>query len=165
MFPETEKATEQRRSRIILVLGALAAAILAVIVMFVARSKPPASSELENVYRAGSPEFEAAKAMVGLEVIDKIVHPNMIGMAQYEVQARLTNKGTRPITAVEVIGRIKDLQDQVVASNVSIPIPKARSEPLQPGESIKITVKVDAPAKITEDQVKDIVLELRGVRF
>jgi hypothetical protein len=87
-------------------------------------------------------------------VIDKIVHPNMIGMAQYEVQARLTNKGTRPISVVEVIGRIYDLQDKVVAENVSIPIPKARREPLQPGESIKITVKVDAPAKITEDQVK-----------
>ncbi len=165
MFPETEKATEQRRSRIILVLGALVAAILAVIVMFVARSKPPASSELENVYRAGSPEFEAAKGNVGLEVIDKIVHPNMIGMAQYEVQARLTNKGTRPISVVEVIGRIYDLQDKVIAENVSIPIPKARREPLQPGESIKITVKVDAPAKITEDQVKDILIELRGVRF
>jgi hypothetical protein len=63
MFPETEKATEQRRSRIILVLGAMAAAILAVIVMFVARSKPPASSELENVYRAGSPEFETRRGM------------------------------------------------------------------------------------------------------
>jgi hypothetical protein len=47
------------------------------------------------------------------------------------------------------------LQDKVVAENVSIPIPKARREPLQPGESIKITVKVDAPAKLTEDQVKD----------
>jgi hypothetical protein len=163
MFPETEKATEQRRSRIILVLGAVAA-ILAVR-HFVARSKPPASSELENVYRVGSPEFEAAKGNVGLEVIDKIVHPNMIGMAQYEVQARLTNKGTRPISAVEVIGRIYDLQDKVIAENVSIPIPKARREPLQPGESIKITVKVDAPGKITEDQVKDILIELRGVRF
>jgi hypothetical protein len=165
MFPETEKATEQRRSRIILVLGALVAAILAVIVMFVARSRPPASSELENVQRAGSPEFEAAKGSVGLEVIDKIVHPNMIGMAQYEVQARLTNKGTRPLSAVEVIGRIYDLQDKVIAENVSIPIPRARREPLQPGESIKITVKVDAPAKIAEAEVKDILIELRGLRF
>ena len=66
---------------------------------------------------------------------------------------------------VEVIGRIYDLQDKVVAENVSIPIPKARREPLQPGESIKITVKVDGSSEVTEDQVKDILIELRGVRF
>ena len=86
-------------------------------------------------------------------------------MAQYEVQARLTNKGTRPISAVEVIGRIYDMQDKVVAENVSIPIPRARREPLKPGETINITVKVDAPPKITEADVKDILIELRGVRF
>jgi hypothetical protein len=115
--------------------------------------------------RAGAAEFDSYKGKVELEVIEKVTHPNMIGMFQLEVRATLHNRGDRPLTAVEILGKMLDMDDKVIAQNVSIPIPRVRKEPLKPGESMKISVKVDAPAKITEGEVKDIVVELRGLRF
>ena len=89
----------------------------------------------------------------------------MIGMAQYEVRARLTNRGEREVSGLELLGRIIDLQDGIVAQNISMPIPRVRSKPLAPGESMRISVKVDAPAKVAEADIKDVTLELRGIRF
>jgi hypothetical protein len=58
-----------------------------------------------------------------------------------------------------------DLSDQVVSQNVSQPIPRLRRDPLAPGESMRISVKVDAPQKVSEADVKDVTLELKGLRF
>jgi hypothetical protein len=123
------------------------------------------SMPLENVARAGSSDFDAYKGKLELEVIDKIVYPNMIGLWQLEVKARMHNRGDRPITGVEVLGKMLDMNDKVIAQATSIPIPRIRKDPLKPGESLAFSVKVDAPGKVTEDQVKDIVIELRGLRF
>ena len=93
------------------------------------------------------------------------MHPNMIGMLQLEVRARLHNRGDRPMTGVEIQGKMFDMEDKIIAQNTSIPIPRVRQEPLKPGESMRISVKVDAPGKISEGEIKDIVIELRGLRF
>jgi hypothetical protein len=37
--------------------------------------------------------------------------------------------------------------------------------PLKPGESYDISIGVDAPPKVTEAEVKNITIELRGLRF
>jgi hypothetical protein len=123
------------------------------------------SMPIDNIARAGSSEFDAYKGKLEFEYIDKIVHPNMIGLWQLEVKARMHNRGDRPITGVEVVGKMLDLNDKVIAQATTIPIPRIRKVPLNPGESLAFSVKVDAPGKVTEDQVKDIVIELRGLRF
>ena len=85
--------------------------------------------------------------------------------AQYEIRVRLTNHGDRPLTAIELVGRMLSLDDKTLKENVSFPIPRGRTEPLPPGQSLPLSVKIDAPAKITEDMVKDLVVELRGLKF
>jgi hypothetical protein len=95
----------------------------------------------------------------------KMVYPNMIGMWQLEARAKVTNRGDRELTGVEVIGKMFDLEDKVIAQAIRLPIPRSRKDPLKPGESMNIVLKVDAPQKITEDEVKDITIELRGLRF
>jgi hypothetical protein len=162
---ENIKETEQARSRALLVVGAIGALVLTALIVLLMQSKPPSVALTENMVRAGAAEFDSYKGKVELEVIEKVTHPNMIGMFQLEVRATLHNRGDRPLTAVEILGKMLDMDDKVIAQNVSIPIPRVRKEPLKPGESMKISVKVDAPAKITEGEVKDIVVELRGLRF
>ncbi len=158
-------AVEQDRSRALLIVGAIAALILAVLITLLAMTKPAAVREAENMLHAGSPEFDAYKGKVELEVIEKVVHPNMVGMWQLESRARLTNRGDRPIMGVEVLGKMLDMDDKVLKESVSRPIPRIRQEPLKPGESMNISVKVDAPGKVTEADVKDITIELMGLRF
>lgn len=156
---------EQDRSRALLVVGAIATLVMAALITMLALTKPPSVKEVENMARAGSPEFEASKDKIGLEVSEKVVHPNMIGMWQLEVRAKLVNNTDRPLTAVEVKGKMFSLDDKVIAQATSMPIPRIRKEPLKPGESMNISVKVDAPGNVSENEVKDILIELQGLRF
>ena len=162
---DAEKMADERRSNFFLGLGVMVVIALTGVVYLMARSKPQERPALEGVMRAGTAEFDGYKSKVNLEVIEKIVHPNMIGMAQYEVQANLSNRGDRPLTGIELVGALQDLQDNIIARNTSIPIPRVRKEPLKPGETMKISVKIDSPAKVTEADIKDILIELRGLRF
>ena len=120
---------------------------------------------MDGAVRAGSAEFDGYRERLIFEEKEIIVHPNMIGMSQYEVRAKLTNRGDRAISGLELLGKIIDLQDKVVAQNVSLPIPRLRSKPLAVGETMRISVKVDAPAKVTEADIKDVTLDLTGLRF
>ena len=164
---ENDNAVERDRSRALLVGGAIAALILAALIVALALTNPGGEKEGDKMVRAGSPEFEAYKEKVLLEVNpdSKMVHPNMIGMWQLAVTATLSNRGDRELTGVEVTGKMLNLEDKVIAHTIKRPIPSNRNEPLKPGESMTVKVKVDAPGKITEDQVKDILMELSGLRF
>lgn len=162
---ENFKDVEQARSRALLVVGAIGALVLTALIVMLARTKPESVSLAENMVRTGAPEFESYKDKVELEVIEKVVHPNMIGMLQLEVRAKLHNRGDRVMTGVEILGKMFDLGDKIIARNVSIPIPRVRKEPLKPGESRRISVKVDAPGRVSEAEIKDITIELQGLRF
>jgi hypothetical protein len=158
---------EQDRSRGLLVVGAIAALMLAILVIALVMTKSAGDREGDNMARAGSPEFEAYKDKVTV-VVDpegKMVYPNMIGMWQLQAKAKLSNMGDRELLGVEVIGKMIDHQDNVISQIVTLPVPRVRKEPLKPGESMTIAVKVDAPSKVTEAEVKDITIELRGLRF
>ncbi|MBO0860025.1 MAG: hypothetical protein J2P21_16460 [Chloracidobacterium sp.] len=160
-------ASEQTRPRALLVVGAIAAIMLGILIVALVMTKPSADKELENIVRAGSQEFDAYKNKVAVEIDpeSKIVYPNMIGMWQLQAKAKLSNKGDRELLGVEVVGKMIDHQDHVIAQTVTLPVPRVRKEPLKPGESMTIAVKVDAPSKVTEAEVKDITIELRGLRF
>ena len=158
---------EKDRSRGLLVVGAIAALMLTILIIALAVTKSAGDREVENMARAGSPEFDAYKDKVTVDVDPegKMVYPNMIGMWQLEARATLTNRGDRELTGVEVVGKMLDFEDKVIAQAVKRPIPRIRKDPLKPGESMNIVLKVDAPKNITEDAVKDITIELHGVRF
>ena len=158
------KAAEPKTNR--LVLGVLALIVVGLVggVIWIANSKSEYKPPLPNAVRAGNAEFDNYQSKVALELVDKIVHPNMIGMAQYEIQVRVTNRGERTLTGLELAGRMVDMNDQLLKEGVSVPIPRLRKT-LPPGETFLASVKIDAPGKITEDQVKDLLFELRGLQF
>ncbi len=160
-------AVEQYRSRPLLAVGAIAALMLAILIIALAINMPASEKDAENMVRAGSPEFDAYKDKVTLEIApdDKVVYDNWLGMWQLQAKAKLSNLGDRELLGVEVIGKMIDHEDKVIAHAVNLPIPRAQPGPLKPGESTNIFVKVDAPRKTTEADVKDIRIELRGLRF
>jgi hypothetical protein len=157
---------DQGRPRALLIAGGVAALVLGILIVALVTTKPSAESYSENILRAGSPEFEAYKSKVVLEVDpeDKMVYDNWLGMWQLQAKARLSNLGDRELIGVEVIGKMIGHQDNVIAHTIRMPIPRVHA-PLKPGETTIIAVKVDAPPKVTEGEVKDITIELRGLRF
>ena len=158
-------AADNKRGNLIVGALSLLALALVVGVMYVAGSKGDVKPPLPNAVRAGAAEFESYKGKVEIEVIDKIVHPNMIGMKQFEIRVRVTNRGDRLLTGLEIAGRMIDLGDKLIKESVSVPIPRVRTEPLKPGESIKVSVKIDGPGNLSEGEVKDLLIELRGLQF
>lgn len=165
---EADKNTEKPSSGVFLLgLGAGALIALGLIFLLYTQSRREERPLLERVVRAGTPEFDNYKDKIVFDVRpeDKITHPNMIGMFQIEIRARMTNRGNRTLSGVEVLAKMLDLSDKVIAINTGTPIPRIRPQPLRPGETVSISLKVDAPARITEDEVKDILIELHGLQF
>src|SRR5215468_4337078 len=148
---------EQHRPRALLIVGAIAALMMGILIIALVMTKPSHDRDAINLVRAGSPEFDAYKNKVLVEIDpeSKMVYPNLIGMWQLQAKAKLSNMGDRELTGVEVIGKMLDFQDNVISHTVGLPVPRVRAEPLKPGESMIIAVKVDAPQKITEAEVKD----------
>lgn len=170
MFEEkkNEQESPPSRARALLIMGGIGLLVVLSFIWLASQAlKPPQSAApgLEDALRAGAPEFEAYRDKLSFDDKEIIVHPNMIGMAQYEVRAKLTNNGERAVAGVELLGRMIDLNDKVIAQSTSVPIPRLRREPLAPGESMRISVKVDAPAKVSEAEVKDVTVDLQGLRF
>jgi hypothetical protein len=156
-------ADERNSSRPLLAVGAIGGLMLAILIIALALTSSSSNREIENMVRAGSPEFDAYKDKVGLEIDHRMVYDNLIGMWQLVATARLINRGDRELTGAEVIGKMISLEDKVITS--TRPIPNIAKAPLKPGDSMTVTVKVDAPAKVTEREVKDIKVELVGLRF
>jgi len=164
---ETDEKTiiEKQARRSIILITAIALIVVTALYLIVTQSKPQYQQTLQNVSRAGSAEFDGYRDKVGLEIIEKIEHPNLVGMSQYEIQARLTNNGDRTITGIELVGKIQGLDDQIIRESISLPIPRLRSEPLRPGESMKVAVKIDRPGNVSDADVKDLLIELHGLSF
>lgn len=176
---ETELMTEQRRSRTLMVLGGIGALVLAAVILLFAKSLRPTPTmttnerlpgglqmRLDNALRAGAPEFDSYKGKLTLEDHDKLGSANPLGMTQLVLNARLTNRGDRTLTGIELSLRAMSYSEpgKTVALNYSLPIPRKQSQ-LPPGESMPVTMKVDLPSKISEGEISDIVPEITGLRF
>lgn len=164
---DKELAAAKKRSRAILLGGSAVVVLLAAIIILLAKNKPHEAASLDDAVRAGSAEFEAYKSKVEIDIKpeDKRTYDNLIGMFQIEVRANVTNRGDRPITGLELVGKMFDMEDKTISQRASIPIPRARTKPLNPGETMRVSVKIDAPSKITEAEVKDVTIELKGLKL
>jgi hypothetical protein len=90
---------------------------------------------------------------------------NMVGMVQFTIQAEISNNSDRTLTGVEVVALVYDLQDKEIARKVSKPIPNQNPEPLRPGQTRRFSIKIDPPGKYTENDVKQVKVELHGLQF
>jgi hypothetical protein len=175
---ESGKETEQKRSYLLMGLGAVGALVLAVVVIFLSSRSPrpqqasPSQAvpgglqiKLEDAVRPGSPEFDGYKDKVVLENIEVLASSNMLGMTRFEYKGRLHNRGDRPLTGVELTGDVYSLEDKLIAQNTNLPIPRARTEPLKPGESMRVNVVVDTPSNIREGDVREVKAHVSGLRF
>ncbi|MEY4166476.1 MAG: hypothetical protein ACOYLF_06290 [Blastocatellia bacterium] len=162
--PAEESERRQRRVRLIS-FGAVTAVIIGLIVALVSGSQQTADSDIQGILRSGDNQFDAYREKVRIELIETIVHPNLIGMAQHEVRARLSNEGDRPLTAVEIKGRMIGLDDAIITSSTAYPVPRSTRPPLPAGNSVSFSIKIDRPGNVSEDLVKDHLIELTGLRF
>lgn len=176
---ETEQMSEQRRSRVFLILGGLGALALAIAIMLLSKSTRPTpqlatstpvpggiQTRLDGALHPGNPEFDNYQSKFKIEDTEIYAAQNVLGMTQFTITSKITNTGDRTLSGVELSARALALDGKsVIAQNYSRPIPFMRSAPLKPGESLRITMKVDTPSTITEADISNIVPELSGLIF
>ena len=162
--PDKEKEHRERRLRLGS-FGALTAVIIGVVLAVVTGSEKSKDSDIQGILRNGDGQFDGYRDKLQVELIETIVHPNLIGMAQHELRARLTNQGERLISAIEVKGLMIGLDDSVITTSTAYPIPRSTRQPLPPGSSVGFSIKVDRPGNLGEELVKDHKLQLTGIRF
>ena len=160
-----EVSSRRQRKRLLLTIGGVSAVGLGLLIALFAGTQSTKQSDIEGIVRTGNAEFDSYREKVQVEMIETIVHPNLIGMAQHEVRARLANNGDRTLTAFEINGRMLGLDDSTVAKSTAYPIPRANQRPLPPGQSMDFSIKIDRPGSVGEELVKDHALELTGLRF
>ena len=162
--PDEEDERHRKRAKLIIAGIALLVVLLLAILVRIAFTSKPTVNGLPDAVRAGSGEFEAYAPKLAFEEKEIIVHPNLIGMAQYEVRLKLTNRGERTLTGLEMLGSIILHDNKVVARNISVPIPRLKKT-LGPGEIMRVSVKIDAPGNVSEGEIKDVSAELKGLRL
>ncbi len=165
---EHEERQERRRRRaILLVTIGVFVGVVGLILFWSARgtkSRPGAAGEaaLAGFVSAGSPEFEAYRPFVTVEDQEATQAQNLIGQKQVVVYGRLTNRGSRTLTGVQVRAIVYDLENRPVAQRTAFPIPRRRPS-LGPQESMVIQVNVDNVPPRAELARFEIVVE--GLRF
>jgi hypothetical protein len=159
-------AEKKQRTRTILFIGAMALLAMVIALLLATAMRPRVENpNLEGAVRAGNQDFEAYKKQLVIDEPEKMVAPNLMGMLQFTLRTRIHNRGTRTLNGIEIATRVYDLEDKVISEKVAHPVPRIRSASLQPGESMAIRFQIDAPAKYKEADIKDVRLELRGLRF
>lgn len=155
----------RERRRLLIGLTAIATVIVSLLILLFVGLEERKPTGVEGILGAGNAEFDAYREKVQVEMLETIVHPNLIGMAQHEVRGQITNNGDRRLTAIEIHGRMIGLDEGTVAEASGYPIPRSRETALTPGESFSFSIKIDRPGNVKEESVKDHSLELRGLRF
>lgn len=162
---DTELAIRRERRRLLLVIGGIAAVVLALVIALIAGRQDSRTADIEGIVRNGNVDYDGYREKVQIDMIETIVHPNLIGMAQHEVRARLVNNGDRTLTAIEVNGTMLGLDDSTIARSTAYPIPRATQLPLLPGKDLSFSIKIDRPGSVGEERVKDHSIQLTGLRF
>ncbi len=163
---DTEKEKQQQRSRLMLGIGVIAALFVVGAFLFFSTLKQQAEvPTLDDAVRDGNQEYEGYKAKVTLDKQTVLAQQNAVEMVMFTIQAELHNRGDRTLSGVEIEAQVYDLQDKLIATRIGSPIPRLHPDPLKPGESTRVALKLDVPQKYKEADVKLVKVELHGLRF
>jgi hypothetical protein len=163
---QAEKDKQQRRSRLLLGIGVIAALfVIGAFLLFSTMKQQAEVPTLADAVRAGNQDFEGYKSKVLLDKQEVLAQQNAMEMVMFTIQAELANHGDRTLTGVEIEAKVYDLQDKLIANRVGQPIPRQHPDPLKPGEATRVAIKLDVPQKYKEADVKEVKVELHGLRF
>ncbi len=167
MFSNTEDAGNRNRTWTIMIVAAAAVVLVGAAALLLgvfqgsgAGSAPVQAQGLPNAKRAGDPEFEQNKGLVGLVNKKFYTQANMLGQRQALAKGEIVNFTGRVILGVELRGKVIGKDGTVLATALAMPVPKVY-EKISPGGSIPYSVTIDGVPQKAE--LDDMTLELEGL--
>ncbi len=123
---------------------------------------PVPPETLLGALREGTPEFDSHQKYVTVEGQSAVESENLLGQVTVVVKGVLHNRGERDLTGVELRAVVSDIDNQIVAERVAVPVPKLRPK-LAAKESMVVHVNID-PVPRKGVRANGVIL-LRGLKF
>ena len=152
------------RRKIFLIVGIIAALLLAAFAYLVTRpAAPNVEPRLENALRPGDPAFDAVRDKIILGDKEADQSPRAVGDIVMNLRGTVRNFTGRTITGLEVRGTVIDSAGNPVRQRTIIALPNGSTTELATNKILPVTVRLEGFRQ--SDDRSDYQLEITGVRF
>jgi hypothetical protein len=165
-MPAEHSIPEDKSSRAIIIVVALIAAFLIGGLFYLLmrksmRENPPL--RLDNAIRAGSPDFEKYKKLIGLDDPEADESPRALGDIVMTLHTTARNFTGRTITGLEVHAAVVDHQNQPVKERTVVVIPLPDRDELEANKTMFVGVRLEGMTE--SDDRANIKMEVTAFRF
>jgi hypothetical protein len=160
MFEQPAGKVEKDRSRMIMVLSAVAVLGVIVLVILVSSGGDSGPSEV-LVSRPGSAEFDSYAQSVKISDVEMRTGERATG-SYGRVMCTVQNSGDRVLVGLQLRGVAIDFNSQVLKEKIITPVPNQK-ETLGPNQGMEIDLYLD-PIK-DRSQIMDMKIELYGLKL
>lgn len=160
MFEQPVGKVEKDRSRLIMIVSAVAVVVvigLIVLVGTLGRREP----EKLQLSGPGSSEFDSYAPYLAITDLEKF-EGESLNSRYGRVTARIRNTGDRIVTGLQVRGTAIGLNDEILRQRTVTVVPGVR-DVIDPNGSIEIDLRIDPIPDPT--QVKEMTLEIAGLKL
>jgi hypothetical protein len=158
---QPEETGDRDRSRLIMALSGVAALLVIGAIVVVSSRSARRPSELQ-MFRAGSAEFDTYAPSITITDIDKATSSTLIGRKLGILKAVVTNTGNRTVSGLQIQGLAVGFGGETLSQRINTPIPRVHG-PLQPGQSMQVTVQIDPIPDPGE--IMDMTLQLYALKL
>lgn len=152
------------RRKIFLIVGIVAALLLAAFAYLVSRpAAPNVEPRLENAVRPGDPAFDSVRDKIVLDNKEADQSPRPVGDIVMNLRATARNFTGRTISGLEVRGAVVDSTGNPIRLRTVIALPTGSTTELATNKTLPIRVTLEGFRQ--SDDRSDFQLEITGVRF
>lgn len=163
---------EGTRNRLPFIVAAVAAVLLIVGLVYYQRTRPaqapyagPPQQRLEGALRAGSPEFEQAMKLVGVDEPEADEGSRVVGDIVMTLRTTVRNFTGRTLSGVEMRAAVVDLEGKPIKERYVIVVPNTAKNvtELEPNKTLPVSVTIEGFGK--SDVRANIKMEVTGLKF
>lgn len=162
----------ERSRNLPFIISAVIAALLIGGLFYYIKTRPapapytgPAQQHLEGALRAGSPEFEPAKARIGVDEPEADEGSRVVGDIVMTLRTTVRNFTGRTISGLEMRAAVVDLEGKPIKERYVIVVPNAAKNvtEMEPNKTLPVSVTIEGFTK--SDVRANIQMEVTGVKF
>jgi hypothetical protein len=163
---------ESSRNRLPLIVAAVAAVLLIAGLIYYQRTRPastpyvgPPQQRLEGALRAGSPEFDQAMKLVGVDEPEADEGARVVGDIVMTLRTTVRNFTGRTLSGIEMRAAVVNLEGKPIKERYVIVVPnnaKSIAE-LENNKTLPVSVTIEGFSK--SDVRANIQMEVTGLKF
>ncbi len=160
------------RQRLPLIVAGVIAALLIAGLVYYLKTRPataplsgPAQQRLEGALRPGTPEFDQAMKLIGVDEPEATEGSRVVGDIVMTLRTTVRNFTGRTLSGVEMRAAVVDLEGKPIKERYVIVVPNAGKNvtELEPNKTLPVSVTIEGFTKA--DVRAYIQMEVTGIKF